>query len=107
EMAQIQGAIKAVDDAVGVILTELEASGAAADTLVVFTTDHGLALPRAKAGMFDPGIGVALVMRWPAAGIVGGVAIDGLTSHVDVVPTLLEALGILAHPNLQGESMWS
>jgi len=106
EMAQIQGAIKDVDDAVGAILSELEATGAAADTLVVFTTDHGLALPRAKAGMFDPGIEVALMMRWPAAGIVGGVAVDELTSHVDLLPTLLEALGILPPANLQGASMW-
>lgn len=106
ELAQLQGAIKAVDNAVGSILTALDAKGISHNTLVVFTTDHGLALPRAKASMYDAGIEVALLMRWPAAGLIGGATVAELTSHVDVVPTVLDALEIAVPPDLQGVSMW-
>jgi arylsulfatase A-like enzyme len=107
EMAELQGAIYAMDQAVGRILRALRARNDANNTWVVFTTDHGLALPRAKATMYDPGLGVALIMRWPAAGLTGGRTLDRLTSHVDVVPTLLDGLGVPAPDGLHGRSAWS
>ena len=106
EMAEVQGAIFAMDQAVGRILTALDARDDAADTWVVFTTDHGLAMPRAKATMYDAGLGVALIMRWPAAGLTGGRTLDRLTSHVDIVPTLLEGLSVPQPEGLHGRSAW-
>jgi sugar/nucleoside kinase (ribokinase family) len=72
EMAEVQGAIAAMAEGFGRILAAIDERDDADDTWVVFTTDHGLAMPRAKATMYDAGIGVALIMRWPAAGLVGG-----------------------------------
>jgi arylsulfatase A-like enzyme len=106
EMADVQGAIAAMDRGVGRILAALAARDDAEDTWVVFTTDHGLALPRAKATMYDPGLGVALLMRWPARRLVGGRTIEALTSHVDLVPTVLEGLGLAAPDGLHGRSLW-
>ncbi len=106
EMAAVQGAIHALDRGVARILEAVDARPDARDTWVVFTTDHGLALPRAKASMYDPGVGVALVMRWPARGLVGGRSVDALTSHVDLVPTLLEGLGLPLPAELHGRSLW-
>ena len=107
EMAELQGAIRAMDEGVGRILAALEARDDAADTWVIFTTDHGLALPRAKASMYDPGLGVALLMRWPARGLSGGRVVDALTSHVDLVPTVLEGMGLdAAEQELHGRSLW-
>lgn len=107
EMARLQGTIKAMDDGVARILAALERRPDAADTWVIFTTDHGLALPRAKASMYDPGLGVALIMRWPARGLTGGRTVEALTSHVDLVPTVLEGLGLESDEALHGRSLWS
>jgi N-sulfoglucosamine sulfohydrolase len=89
ELAQLQGTIAAMDEGFGRILAAVDARSDAADTWVVFTTDHGLAMPRAKATMYDAGLGVALIMRWPAGGLAGGRRSRAMVSHVDLVPTLL------------------
>lgn len=106
EMAAVQGAIHALDRGVARIVEAIDARDDAEDTWIVFTTDHGLALPRAKASMYDPGVGVALVMRWPARGLTGGRTVDALTSHVDLVPTLLEGFGLVVPSELHGRSLW-
>lgn len=106
EVAALQGAIRAMDEGVGTILDTLRRLGLEDDTCVVFTTDHGLALPRAKSTLYDPGIEGALIVRWPAAGLMGGRTYPELISNVDVVPTLLDALGIPLLPGVQGESLW-
>ncbi|MCI0476474.1 MAG: sulfatase-like hydrolase/transferase, partial [Anaerolineales bacterium] len=60
EFAELQGAIRAVDTAVGKIWATLNAVGLARDTWFIFTTDHGLAMPRAKCTLYDPGLQTAL-----------------------------------------------
>ncbi len=106
EMAEVQGAIAAMSEGVGRILAAIDERDDRDDTWVVFTTDHGLAMPRAKATMYDPGLGVALVMRWPAAGIAGGRRLDAMVSHVDLLPTLLDGLGLGVPDGLHGRSHW-
>lgn len=106
EMAAAQGAIRVMDEAVGHLLSELEQTGQADRTWVIFTTDHGLAMPRAKSTLYDPGIETALLMRWPEAGIAGGKIIDEMISNVDIVPTMLEALGLPVPAEVQGSSFW-
>ncbi len=103
DVAGLQGAIREADAAVGRILAALEQAGLAGATLVTFTTDHGLALPRAKGTLYDPGIETALLLRWPGLGQGIGVT-DGLVSNVDFLPTLLEALDVPRPGNLQGRS---
>lgn len=105
EMAAAQGAIRELDGAVGGILTALRDSGLADDTLLVFTSDHGLAMPRAKCTLYDPGIGVALLASWPAGGVGGGRVPPELVSNVDVLPTLLEAARVPLPSSLQGRSL--
>ncbi len=94
EIAELQGAVATMDAAAGEVLSALRRTGLDEDTIVVFTTDHGLALPRAKCTLYDPGIEVALVVRSPRHGWTGGRTVADLVSHVDVLPTLLEATGI-------------
>jgi len=54
-MAHYQGAVRKLDQAVGVIRDALRRSGQEQNTLVVFTTDHGIEMPRAKWHLYDPG----------------------------------------------------
>ena len=104
DLADFYGAIKLVDRCVGDITAALDAAGLADDTLVVFTTDHGASFMHSKATLYDGGTKVALAMRWPA-GIRAGVRSEALTSHVDILPTLLDLLGLPAPDHLEGRSM--
>lgn len=105
EVAEIQGAVRHMDAAVGRILTRLRELGLEESTIVVFTTDHGLALPRAKCSLYDPGLEVALMARYPAGGWTGGRTTQTLVSNVDVVPTLLEGAGLPVSERIQGRSL--
>ena len=72
-------------------------------TIVMFTTDHGVALPFNKCNLTDSGIGVSLIMRVPGAKANGQV-IDALVSHVDVMPTLCDLLQMEKPDYLEGTS---
>lgn len=101
EIAELQGAVRRLDDGVGRILNALDKAGLRDNTVVVFTTDHGLALPRAKCTLYDPGLEVALMIRAPGW---QGTRIGTQVSHLDVVPTLFE---LIDHPvdGLSGSSL--
>jgi N-sulfoglucosamine sulfohydrolase len=107
DLAAFQGAIRRMDRGVGTILAALDELGIAEQTCVIFATDHGAAMPRAKCTLYDPGIEIALLWRWPAAGVAGGRVVTELISNVDVTPSLLEGLGVTPPSNLQGQSFWS
>ena len=106
ELADLQGDIQRMDQAVGAILAALERLDLLQDTWVIFTTDHGLAMPRAKCTMFDPGLETALIMFAEPFGLTGGRVLPEMVSHVDLVPTILDALGIETPPTVQGRSYW-
>lgn len=93
----------ALDRGVGIILDALEAAGLAENTLVIQTTDHGLAFPAMKCNLTDHGIGVLHIMRGPG-GFRGGRVVDALLSHIDIFPTLCDLLGIASPAWLQGKS---
>jgi N-sulfoglucosamine sulfohydrolase len=104
EIAELQGAVHHLDEAVGRVLAALRENGLDDHTIVVFTTDHGLALPRAKCTLYDPGLEIAMIMRCPARGWVGGQVHDALLSNIDVFPTLLEAVEVPVRPEVAGRS---
>ncbi|MFW6291465.1 MAG: sulfatase/phosphatase domain-containing protein, partial [Spirochaetota bacterium] len=105
EMAEHQGAVNALDRGVGEILDALETAGELENTILVFTTDHGIDFPRAKGTLFDPGVEVFLFMAWAGGGWRAGERSDALVSHVDLYPTILEACGIGAPGGEVGRSM--
>ncbi len=106
DLAAFQGAVRAMDRAVGRVLSALDELGLTARTWVVFTSDHGIAMPRAKATLYDPGIEIALLMRWPDGGLAGGATVSALLSNVDILPAMLEGLGLPLPDNLHGRSFW-
>ena len=103
DFAMFHGSIRCMDEAVGNILEALECSGLSPNTIVVFTTDHGIAFPRTKATLYDPGLRTALIVRWPK-GITGGRTIRALISNIDLLPSLLDAVEISVPAEVQGRS---
>lgn len=104
DMAAYRASARSLDQGVGAVLEALELHGLADDTLIIFTTDHGLAFPGAKATLYDRGLGVMLIMRGPG-GFSGGKVNEALVSHLDVYPTLCEIASIEPPPFLQGVSL--
>lgn len=105
ELAGLQGAVHHVDTQVGRLMAAVKQSGLESNTLVIFTTDHGIAMPRAKAGLYDPGVQVALLVRLPGRqGWHGGVVRTEMVSNIDNLPTILDLLGLPVAANVQGRS---
>jgi N-sulfoglucosamine sulfohydrolase len=104
DVAAFQASARSLDRGVGQVLAALDRTGLSDRTLVIFTTDHGLAFPGAKATLFDRGLGVAFILRGPG-GFEGGRVLDALVSHLDVYPTLCDVAG-LEHPDfVHGHSL--
>jgi arylsulfatase A-like enzyme len=104
DIARYKASARVMDAAVGEVLRALEAAGLADNTLVVSTTDHGIAFPAMKCNLTHHGTGVSLIMRGPG-GFTGGKACDALVSHMDVFPTLCELSGAPKPDWLQGRSL--
>lgn len=92
------------DESVGKILQALEESGRAGDTLVVFSSDHGMAMPFSKANAWEESLHVPLFVRWPGRVAPGSVNAQHWFSSVDVAPTLLDCLGFDVPEAMQGHS---
>ena len=104
DMAGFHASARVLDDGIGHVLEALERNGLAANTLVVSTTDHGIAFPRMKCNLTDAGWGVSLILRGPGI-FSGGKVTDALVSHVDLFPTLCEAAGVKAPAWLEGRPL--
>ncbi|GHA21940.1 putative sulfatase [Devosia pacifica] len=104
DTARLHASLRIADNAVGDVLQALDETGLSADTLVIFTTDHGLPWPNAKCTVGDAGTGVALIMRGPA-GFSGGKVVDAMVSQIDIFPTLTELAEIAAPEWLRGTSL--
>jgi arylsulfatase A-like enzyme len=103
EMAAFQGTVQQMDRELGRLLDLLDRQGLRDNTILVITTDHGLAMPMAKSTLRDPGIETLLLMRYPG-GWRPGQRIRELVSNVDILPTLLEACGLVVPKEIQGAS---
>jgi arylsulfatase A-like enzyme len=104
DVAAFKASARSLDHGVGMVLNQLDASGLSENTLIIFTTDHGMPFPGAKATLYDRGLGVTLILRGPEP-FGGGRVIDALVSHIDIYPTVCEYLGIARPPFLEGVSL--
>jgi arylsulfatase A-like enzyme len=104
DMAAYKASARSLDQGVGAVLNALDEHQLADGTLVIFTTDHGLAFPGAKATLTDRGLGVLLIVRGPG-GFRGGRVSDALVSQIDLYPTLCELAGIPAPEWTRGRSL--
>lgn len=81
------------DDQLKKILDHLEEIGELDNTLIIVTSDNGMAFPVAKAQSYEYGIHVPMVMRYPSE-IPAGSIIESPIGFIDLAPTLLSFAGI-------------
>lgn len=95
-----------VDREVGALLKRLDDEGLADNTLVFFIGDHGRCHIRGKQFLYDGGIRIPMVMRWPGKVKPGQVS-DKMVMSIDICATILEAAGIVPPVPLHGKSLFS
>ena len=105
------GMMAEIDHHVGALMDLLEARGILDDTLIVFTSDHGEYLGDhwmfAKYGYFDQAFHIPLIVRDPRRQADGrrGAVIDAMTENVDIMPTILDWLGLDVPRQCDGRSL--
>lgn len=104
DLAGFQASLRDLDAAVAAIAAAVAALPRARDTLLIYTTDHGIAFPGAKGTLHDPGLETARIARWPARLQAGG-STDALVSNVDLLPTLCELAGAEPPAGIDGRSL--
>jgi N-sulfoglucosamine sulfohydrolase len=105
DLARHYDNIAEMDRQVGEILRQLEEDGLADRTIVFYWSDHGDGLPRAKRSLYDSGLHVPLMIRWPkalGAPFEPGTVSDDLVSFIDLAPTVLAMGGVPIPTHLQG-----
>ena len=106
EVAQYFSSVRRADDILGAILAALDTSDVPArDTLVIFLSDNGMAFPFAKTNCYLSSTKTPLVIRWPAHVAAGGIDDEHYVSTIDLMPTILEILGITVPLGMDGQSI--
>ncbi|MCH5375771.1 MAG: sulfatase-like hydrolase/transferase [Planctomycetes bacterium] len=101
--------ITALDHWIADRLQELQQAGLAENTIVFFYSDHGAGMPMCKKWVWDWGLRVPLIIRFPASyqrlapGLPGSTS-DRLVSFVDFPPTLLSLVGVQIPERMQGQA---
>jgi len=103
DVAEYNASVRFMDQQAGLVLEALNTSGLSENTIIIATTDHGIAFPGMKCNLTDKGTGVYLMLKGP--GIPGGVVNDALVSHLDVFPTLCDLLEMEKPGRLHGHSL--
>ncbi|MGB6220300.1 sulfatase-like hydrolase/transferase [Haloferula sp.] len=98
------GNIEVIDDIFQACLDRIAAHGLSGETIVFFTSDHGMGLHRAKQSVYSAGLHIPLIISGP--GINGGRRIREPVSHLDVTPTLTALTGTPQMPSHLGKSLW-
>lgn len=111
--AALVALIEHMDAGIGRVLQTLEATGEAAETIVVFTSDNGGQLSvganngplrDGKGSMYEGGLRVPFAVRWPGV-VPAGSTTSAIASTVDLLPTLCDATGSAVDGSLDGISM--
>ena len=108
--AKYHDAIQRMDQAIGDALEQLEASGLADNTIVIYNSDHGGVLPRSKRFLFSSGIHCPLIIRipekykelWPAE--KPGMTVDRIVSYIDMPTTWLHITDTEIPAIMQGKA---
>lgn len=101
-IARMHTNITHVDTYLGELLDQLEKDGLVENTIVMHWSDHG-PLPRGKRWLYDAGVRVPLIVRWPGR-IAPGELDEELVSTIDLGPTVLSIAGVPVPAHMQGRA---
>lgn len=91
-MTKYYAEITYMDDQVGTVLQHLKETGQEENTIVIYLTEQGSHLPHSKWTVYDTGVRSGAIIRWPEVASPGKSS-EAIIEYVDILPTLLEALG--------------
>lgn len=97
--------IQLMDAYVNVILKRLDEEGLSKNTLVIFSSDHGRCHVRDKQFLYDGGIRIPCIMRWPDR-LKKGSTNGDLHSSIDISATILQAAGIPLPAHMEGRPLF-
>ncbi len=100
-LAKMYDNIARLDSVVGALLKDLEKEGELENTIIFFWGDHGDGLPRAKRWLYDSGLNIPLIIKFPD-GTKAGTVEERLVSSIDFGPTVLSLAGIPVPSHMQG-----
>ena len=100
-IAKMYDNIARLDSVVGVLLADLEREGEMDNTIIFFWGDHGDGLPRAKRWLYDSGLNIPLIIKWPDRQSAGSVD-SRLISSIDLGPTVLSLAVVPVPAHMQG-----
>jgi arylsulfatase A-like enzyme len=103
DIRRVYSNVMEMDAAVGRRLDELESYGLLDSTIVVWYSDHGGPLPRQKRELYDSGIRVPMIIRYPGAWRAG-TSDEQLISFVDLLPATLSLAGIASPDHVHGRA---
>jgi len=92
-----------MDIGVGLLLEALKRSGHADNTLVIFVGDHGPPFNRGKVSVYEGGLRIPFIVRWP--GVSKPTRSGAMVSTVDILPTILDAAGATTDIERHGQSL--
>lgn len=104
DTAGLLTSLECFDNNFGKVIAALKKCGEYDNTVIIYTTDHGLANPFAKCNLERSGSNVSFVLRNPKNNKRAGESCNSLLSQIDVYPTICQALNIKAPQHLQGKS---
>jgi N-sulfoglucosamine sulfohydrolase len=103
QLATYCGEVNRLDRQVQQVLDVLAQRGFADNTLIVFAGDNGMAFPHGKGSLYDPGLQVPFIVRWPGV-VRPNTESHALLSGEDLAPTLLAAAGVAVPAKITGVS---
>lgn len=86
--------VETYDAEVGSLITALEASGEAKNTLIIVTSDHGMPFPRVKGHTYDEAHHIPFIATWADGIAKPGTRVADFISFIDLAPTFLELFGV-------------
>ncbi len=106
DWASYLGSWEKVDQEVGEIIARLKEAGVYDNTLIAFITDHGVSHVRGKQFLYEEGIRIPMIVRFPDRRLAGQVR-DDLALHIDLAPVSLAFAGIPVPVHLQGRDLFA
>lgn len=96
-------AVERLDDGIGMLMKVFKERGLFENTLIIFIGDHGPPFARGKTTVYEAGIRIPFIVRWP--GVSKPMSSQAMVSTIDILPTILDAVGVDLPGAMHGKSM--